>query len=157
MAKINTAGSGHGNKTIGIYQFFEYADKAALGTLKKALYILEHNIKGMRPCNACFKALPGGRSFDDVLTDNSVWISHDPTNHGAYGVTSGNDVSISKLAFDGGRWVVAATLVHELAHVNGAPGHTTAQAEATLSCCGLRAHDTGVIGTVQNKARNAYA
>ncbi len=37
-----------------------------------------------------------------------------------------------------GRWTVAASLVHELAHVNGAPGDSHA-AEATLPCCGFAA------------------
>ena len=40
-----------------------YTDDKVLATLKAALFILRHNIRNMRPCNDCFKRLPGGRTF----------------------------------------------------------------------------------------------
>jgi hypothetical protein len=43
--------------------------------------------------------------------------------------------------------MVAGTLVHEFAHVNGAPG-TTRQAEATLLACGLgRVYNPIIVGS----------
>ena len=49
-----------------------------------------------------------------------------------------------------GRWTVAATLVHELAHVNGAPGNDR-QAEHTLASCLLqKLEDPQIIGRITN-------
>jgi hypothetical protein len=103
-----------------------------------ALFILKHNIRGMKPCNTCFSALPGGRTFDQVIDDASIFISFDPSgpNSGVTNAVGGKEVTVSASEFRGGRWTVAATLVHELAHVSGA-GTTTLDAENTLKCCGL--------------------
>ncbi len=35
------------------------------------------------------------------------------------------------------QWIMLATLVHELAHINGAPGGASKQAEDALLACGL--------------------
>jgi hypothetical protein len=116
----------------------EYSDAKIKKTLERALFILKHNIRGMKPCNTCFSALPGGRTFDQVIDDASIFISFDPSgpNSGVTNAVGGKEVTISASEFRGGRWTVAATLVHELAHVNGA-GTTTLDAENTLKCCGL--------------------
>jgi hypothetical protein len=114
-----------------------YTNAGILDTLKRALFILKHNIRGMRPCNDCFKRLPGGRTFQEVLDDASVFISFDPSGPNS-GVTTGNEITISVTEFAVGRWSVAATLVHELAHVNGASGGSSMDAENTLNCCGLK-------------------
>jgi hypothetical protein len=154
MPQVNTPGSGHGNFVSAAgNRYWEYTDKDALKILNQAIFILAHNVKGMRPCNDCFKKLPGGKTFDDIWTDNSVWINYEPrTNRGWYGVThgvSGKDISISKNAFNKGRWWVAGTLVHELAHVNGAPINS-GEADATLLCCGLKNAYEGAIGMAQS-------
>jgi hypothetical protein len=147
--RINTKGSGQGNRTfVGNINFFEYPEKP-LRILKQAIFILNSNIKGMKPCNECFSALPGGRSFDDVLMDNSVWVSYEPSRtvdwYGIY-LSATNEICVSQAAFDIGRWMVASTLVHELAHVNGASGYTD-EAERTLLRCGLRRlYDKDVVG-----------
>ena len=140
MPTIHLAGDGHvtpipdpdGTK------WDPYTDKNVLDTLKRALFILKHNIRGMRPCNDCFKKLPGGRSFQDVFDDATVFISFDPSGPDS-GATddNGKDITISASEFKVGRWSVAATLVHELAHVNGAAGDNM-DAENTLNCCGLK-------------------
>jgi hypothetical protein len=67
----------------------------------------------------------------------------------AYGYTNGNDVTVCQRAYSHERSVlmVAGTLVHEFAHVNGAPG-TTRQAEATLLACGLgRVYNPIIVGS----------
>lgn len=161
MAKINTPGSGHGNFTSGAgNRYWEYSEEKCLAMLKRAVFILDHNVKGMRPCNKCFEKLPGGRTFDDVWADNSVWINFEPRDTvGWYGITygvGGKDISISLSAFNKGRWWVAGTLVHELAHVNGAP-ISTAQADETLLCCGLGNAYEGVIGQNATSSPNRYA
>ncbi len=161
MPKINVPGSGHGQFTSGGgNRYWEYDDQKALVTLKRAFFILEHNVKGMRPCNDCFKKLPGGRTFDDVWNDPSIWVNFEPRHdRGWYGITygvGGKDISISMSAFWIGRWWVAGTLVHELGHVNGAPINT-AQADETLLCCGLSNAYEGVIGQRFTSSPTRYA
>lgn len=140
MPTIHVAGDGHvtpiplaDGTTWG-----PYTDKKVRRTLDQALYILKHNIRGVKPCNKCFAALPGGRTFDDVFDDATVFVSFDPSgpNSGVTDAVGGREITISVSEFQGGRWTVAATLVHELAHVNGASA-TTADAEKSLKCCGL--------------------
>jgi len=78
---------------------------------------------------------------------------------GWYGVTfgaSGKEISISQPAFKKGRWWVAGTLVHELAHVNGA-GQTTDAADATLLKCGLKNAYEGAIGMRLSGSTSALA
>lgn len=45
--------------------------------------------------------------------------------------------AIGPLAFRKGRWMVLATLIHELAHCNGAAGGNATVAEDALPHCGL--------------------
>ena len=146
MATIHVAGDGHITPT-GRHQWLAFSDVHKKKVVEDALFILTHNIKGSSPCNNCFRRLAGGRSFDDVLNDTRVFISFDPsTTHGDFGATIGNDITITDYSIRIGRWTVAATLVHELAHVNGAPG-TDHQAEGTLLCCGLSSlQNSSIIG-----------
>ena len=59
-----------------------------------------------------------------------------------FGVTPGasgfaTELAIGPRAFRIGRWTVLATLIHELAHCNGAPGGGSTVAEDALPACGL--------------------
>lgn len=90
--------------------------------------------------NTYFRSLPGGRSLTAILADSSLWINYCP-NRVEYGWTVGTpgggvEVGICPLSFRWGRWMVVATLIHELAHVNGAPGSGDS-AERALPHCGL--------------------
>jgi hypothetical protein len=151
MPKINTAASGHTGPTPlpGGFTYDHYTDEKFIKTLKRAMHIIELRIRGHNPCNEAFRALPGGRSFADVWDDANVWINFDPSRKGGrYGATRGNDVTITAYSLAMGHWTVAATLVHELAHVNGAPG-TTHAAEGTLRSCLLGGlEDPNIIGAV---------
>src|SRR5262245_11884664 len=74
--------------------------------------------------NVYFRSLPEGRSLSDILADSSLWINY-CINRSEYGWTVGTpsggvEVGICPLAFRWGRWTVVATLIHELAHVDGA-------------------------------------
>jgi len=125
-----------------------YADPRTRRILDQALFILRHNVHGMRPCNSCFSRLPGGRTFDDVFDDPTVFLSFDPSGpfSGRTDAVGGKEVTIGASEFRIGRWSVAATIIHELAHVNGASA-TTGDAESMLNCCGFRAHfRPGAIG-----------
>jgi hypothetical protein len=150
MAKIHVPGDGHTAPTGGTFRYLPYTDRGKKRVIEQALFILRHNVHGMRPCNDCFRALPGGRSFDDILDDPLVFIHYDPqTTAESYAATrrGTKNVTITQYSIGMGRWTVAATLVHEFAHINGAPS-TTHQAEGTLKCCGFRAlEDPRIIGS----------
>lgn len=164
MAKAHTPGDGHSVPAPTTLadgtpiQWQSYSNARKKKVVEDALFILKQNVKGMRPCNDCFRRLPNGRSFDDILDDPNVFISFDPTTRqGLFGATLGKDITITDFSIRVGRWTVAATLVHEFAHVNGAPG-TTHQAESTLPCCGFAAlHDPNIIGVGDRATDSRYA
>jgi hypothetical protein len=86
-----------------------------------------------------FMQLPQHRSLRALLADSSIWINYDPLfrGYGAQSVQFPNEIAMGQLAFAQGRWMVLGTLLHELAHVNGAPGGSSQSAEQTLVHCGL--------------------
>ncbi|MFT5300007.1 MAG: hypothetical protein ACI87E_002743 [Mariniblastus sp.] len=91
-----------------------------------------------------FQSLPNGRTLTAMLNDSSLWVNYstDPL----FGFTyQNNDIWICTKSFRIGRWTVLATLVHELAHVNGA-GNDHAAEQALINCgLGKRSeHTTGV-------------
>ena len=155
MAKIHVPGDGHTPPVPGGFEYLPYTDADKKKVVERALWILKHNVKGMKPCNDCFKKLPGGRTFDDILDDPDVYIHYDPNNGGQfYGSTIGKDVTVSEYSIRMGRWTVAATLVHEFAHVNGASG-STHDAEATLPCCGMQGlYNRTIIGAAPQQQGN---
>jgi hypothetical protein len=151
MVRINTASSGHtaplpdGNSQWLVYDG-TLTDQQWI--LDQALQYLMNNVYGADGCNECFQRLSGGRTFDSIIDDENIWISYCPDTH-AYGYNNGNDVTVCQRAYSHERSVlmVAGTLVHEFAHVNGAPG-TTRQAEATLLACGLgRVYNPIIVGS----------
>jgi hypothetical protein len=94
-----------------------------------------------------FRSLPDGKSLTTLLRDNSIWINYHPT-MSAFGETnqvSGKEIAISIGACRIGRWTMLATLIHELAHADGAPGGVDRSAEEALLACGLgkRSERTG--------------
>lgn len=162
MAAVHVSGDGHVAPLASTaWQYLPYSDADNKKVVDQALFILRNNVRGMKPCNGCFSKLPGGKSFDDILDDPGVFIHFDPGNvQGRYGATRNGtkNVTISLFSIRMGRWTVAATLVHEFAHVNGAPDNTH-DAEATLNCCGFGAlHNPNIIGAApQQPSNTAYA
>lgn len=149
--QINTAASGHiGPVKNGDAEWLAYdaAKDKQKKMLDKAIGIIKSNIRGSKSCNDAFKALPNGRSFDDIFDDNSVWISY-CSSKSTYGFTNrvgGNEITVCEQAFMWGYWTVTGTVVHEMGHVNGA-GTTDHAAEGTLLACGLaKVHDPNIIG-----------
>jgi hypothetical protein len=103
----------------------------------------------IRSADIYFSSLPGGRTLKSLLNDNTIWINYDPAmgDYGATSVAHNHEMAIGPPAFRIGRWTVLATLIHELAHVNGAPGGADHRAEQALVNCGLGRsveHATGV-------------
>lgn len=92
--------------------------------------------------NVYFSAITAGaRTLTALLADSTVWINYHAT-LADFGVTPGaagfaTELAIGPRAFRIGRWFVLATLIHELAHCNGAPGDPSVVAENALPACGL--------------------
>ncbi len=147
---IHTPGDGHISPSADAlgHTWLRYTDVKQITMLQLALGIMQKNVRGNTQCNACFSSLPGGRTFDSVLDDPSVFISLNIGPDRAVTKIFDHDIAISVGEYDRGRWAVAATLCHEMAHINGAPT-TTTQAEDTLGCCGFGADRTpGLVGSV---------
>jgi|SRR5450631_2798019 hypothetical protein len=161
MPSINTPASKHAGPaaTMG-WQWLPYTNATMLAALRRAIHIIDVRIKGSKPCNAAFKALPSGRTFAQVWSDPSIWINYDPDRIGhRFGVTHSlggtHNISITQYALSMGEWTTAATLIHELAHTNGAPGGRSHAAEATLSKCLLNSlENKAILGAIQRASKH---
>ena len=95
----------------------------------------------LKTCNGAFCKLPGRRDFASVWRDWGVFVSFNPNpDPSLSGITFKKDITIATQLFKSPNAVrlIAATLVHELAHINGAPGGMDSKAaEATLPPCGF--------------------
>jgi len=88
--------------------------------------------------NSYFRGLPNGHSLTELLNDGSLWVNYDPVTT-AFGLTNHGfrEIAIGESAFRVGKWTVLATLIHELAHINGAPGGSDTRAEGAVLACRL--------------------
>jgi hypothetical protein len=157
MPRINLSASGHaGPAAVAGFQWLPYANATYLGRLQHAVAVINTRVNGYRPGDAAFRALPGGRSFAQVSADPAIWLSYDPSGTAQnFGATLGNDVTITQYSCRMGTWTIIATLIHELAHVNGASG-ATHDAEQTLQSCLMKAHhDPAIMGQLRNAPRNS--
>jgi hypothetical protein len=100
--------------------------------------------KNIPAANTYFKTLPNGRSLTQLLADSSIWVNFHPTmpHFGETNRVGGKEIAISITSLRIGRWTVLGTLIHELAHSNGAPindalGNPSPLAERALLACGL--------------------
>ena len=122
--------------------FVAFPGGARLETMRwarrKAIWIPQN----IPSANVYFRGITAGaRSMTDILADSTMSVHFQPTLVD-FGVTPGaagfaTECAIGPAAFRGGRWVVLATLIHELAHCNGAPGGGSTVAEDALPRCGL--------------------
>jgi len=96
---------------------------------------------GMPSADVYFKTLPGGRTLTQLLADSSIWINFGPSLvEFGLGQINGKELALGPRAYKVGKWTVLATLIHELAHLNGAPGgpgSVDTRAEVALVHCGL--------------------
>jgi hypothetical protein len=114
-----------------------------LPTLNAALAILKRSMRNDSACNSSFVGLSGGLPFKHFFDDPNVWINFDPVDDGKlWGWTMPStfpkDIVVTRYALKAGRWSTAATIVHELAHLNGAPGGTSKAAELRVKACHLQ-------------------
>jgi len=120
----------------------EMVPEKYLETLKAALHIIHTRIRGTKSCDASFQALPNGQALTAMIDIGGIWVSYDPSNvQGSWGWTIPRryprDVVLSQFALRMGRWSTAGTIIHELAHLNGAD-LTSHAAEETLKYCKLQ-------------------
>lgn len=96
--------------------------------------------RNKREADRYFRTLPRRWSLTQLLTDRRLWVNfivdRRSTDFGLYDTVTG-ELGIGMRAFNMGRWTVLATLIHELAHANGAPGEPSQAAEQALLACGL--------------------
>ena len=124
--------------------FAAFTDEHYLKVVRDAIDLLKGGVltKHQSTCDAFFQQMPGRRSLSDIVNGpRKYWIHHDPTGPDA-GATSGMDVTLGTKALRGGKWAVLATLIHELAHTNGATDEK-GDAEDSLNHCGMGAHHLG--------------
>jgi hypothetical protein len=104
--------------------------------LKRARWIARH----VPSADVYYRTLPGFRSLTELLADSHIWINFHPTTNDL-GLTDrafGYEIAIGVRSFRRGRWAVLATLLHELAHVNGVNGAVAPRAaERAVLECGL--------------------
>jgi hypothetical protein len=134
--KINKKGSPH----VGPPGSTHIPEKY-ISTVKAALKILERDVKNDKRCNSSFRRLKGGRDFNALFNDSSIWLNYDSDNSSTWGwvipETHPKDIIICQVALRMGKWSTAATIVHEVAHLNGAPGGDSHSAEIRVKKCSL--------------------
>lgn len=140
----------------------DHLDDCRCSNLRAAMTWIQRNIIDGTACyitcEEAFKALPGGRTFSEMWNDPDIWISFlqtpDITIYGE-AVYKGKDMAVSYGSFKHGWKMVAATIVHELAHLNGAPSNTK-DAESVLLHCGLEdEHRDDIIGYLRKIPKGA--
>jgi hypothetical protein len=93
-----------------------------------------------RKANDYFLALGKTVSLLELLYRSPpIWIHYGHTDE--YGWTNSTDIWICDLTLRWGRWSTLGTLIHELAHLAGAPGDPSKKAEEALLYCGLGRRD----------------
>lgn len=168
MPKINTVTTGHGNKTenyagglsIQYNHFPEIAkaDKDRLAKVKKAVEIVEkldRKIDLNDPCNKYFGTLSRNNPFRHYWRDQTIFIDFSPSlTNGFYGATHSTlkDMCLTAWCIDKNNiWMIAATIVHEFAHIAGAPGGASHAAEKAADMCGFKPqYNPLILGSLQN-------
>ncbi len=174
MASLNTPGSGHGGKTEHYASgqtrefntfppMYRNMDKVA-----RAMAILDR-VAASEPaagqCNAYFASLPGGHTFTDLWQSPATWVNYSSANRaGLFASTHSNkrDMTLHEWCLSTqNRWMIAACLCHELAHVGGAPGGRSHEAERAVDKCYFPdQYDPNILGRRENLAgyfERAYA
>ena len=120
---------------------------------------LDKKINLYGACNTYFRSLPKSKSFSDFWRDNTIFVNYSPdTTPQFYGATHSNhkDMCITAWCIDSqNKWMIAATIVHELAHVAGAPGGTSHAAEKATNVCGFKPqYNPNIIGSLDQLGKH---
>jgi hypothetical protein len=105
-------------------------------------------------CNMYFTKLPRGKSLRELWKGGGVFISLWPNSpRGEFAVTHSNnkDITIASWCLDTQTVsMVAATVIHEMAHVAGAPGGDSHMAERAVDKCGFHdEYDPRLLGSLE--------
>ena len=124
-------------------------------TLVSARRYLDVKVQNHSPCNECFRRLPGKRSFKEVYNDPDVWVNYaDAPMAAPWGFTAAGtkEMAIHARSLTRGYLWVAATMVHEMAHVNGASGRSddNSAERALKSCLLAQLFDPNVFGLLED-------
>jgi hypothetical protein len=84
-----------------------------------------------------FKSLSGKRSLTQLLADRRIWINYTELPVAGMRPGGSNEIGIGASTYLRGRMIVLGTLIHELAHIAGAPDGKSRAAEDALIHCGL--------------------
>ena len=136
-----------------------FQDEKQVNVVISAFMVINKNViwdkRILKTCNCAFAKLAGRRDFATVWRDPEIWVSlnSNPATD-IFGMTYKKEISIPIRLFSIPEpvRVIAATLVHELAHVNGAPGGWTDSkaAESTLPPCGFDdQYNPAMVGSIR--------
>lgn len=171
MVQLNTPDTRHGNK-IEVYEGLVVAynsypsitdiDKTRLAKIKNAISIvdaLDAKLDLYGPCNMYYQYLPRGLSLRELWRSKEIFINFCPVQiPGLCGWTdsTNRDITIFAWCLDTQRpSMAAATIIHELAHVAGAPGGNSHMAERAVKKCGFDAeYDPKAVGTLDHFANS---
>lgn len=139
-------------------QFNKFTNKKHIQIIKDAIRIINLKIKNNKSCNSYFKTLPLKKTFLQIWNNKKIWISYDGSKGTWYATNYKKiHISLTDITLNKGRWVTIATIIHELAHSDGAPG-TNRQAENALLKCMMKAHhNPNIIGQIRNSTRKVLA
>lgn len=167
MAQINTVATKHGElQTVyssgRVVEFKPFpnitaVDKTRLATITKAVKRvddLETQSNVYDSCNLYFQKLPRGMSLRDLWRGNDVFVNFWPTNEReTFGAThrGHKDIAVSAWCLDTQSCsMIAATIIHEMAHIAGAPGGDSHMAERAVLKCGFEAeYDPELVGSLE--------
>lgn len=130
MLQINT---GDHRSTEPDWVAIPRANRYAILWARQRAFWIAGNI---RTADRYFATLGFRRTLTSLLADGSLWVNFEDTDE-YYGATEGRlrrEMAITPVSFDRGKWVVLATLIHELAHVAGASGTGHAAEQAVMEC-----------------------
>ena len=107
--------------------------------LREAIHHIVHRVSTYPPANAAFRNLNGGRTLAELISLNNIVICYSRANFTVMGASGDMRLSLTGRCFHGtnasGRRV-EATIIHELAHLNGASTDpNSAEAENVLLQC----------------------
>src|SRR5215813_10528810 len=107
--------------------------------LREAIHHIVSHISTYEAANAAFRALPGHQALSEMIRRRVIVISYSPYNFTVYAASGPDGLSLTGRCFHGthatGRRV-EATIIHELAHLNGASDDPSSlEAENVLLHC----------------------
>jgi len=107
--------------------------------LREAIHHIVHRISTYTPANTAFYGLTGRRTLTDLIGRRDIVICYSRTNFTVMGASGDMRLSLTGRCFHGshasGRRV-EATIIHELAHLNGASTEPNSlEAENVLRQC----------------------